>query len=438
MLSNAGRARARPFFCDMAETTDIIEDSASEPELLPQRGPNGLRALRNRDYAFFWAGLIVSATGLWMQSVALGWLVFDLTKSQLYLGIVSAAATLPVLFLTLPAGVLADRISKRVIVLTTQTTAAVLALLLAALAYSGAIQPWHIIVFAAVNGCVNALDVPARQSMVMELVGKEDLLNAVALNSSAFNLARVAGPAIAGVIIAASGAAFCFLLNGISYVAVIAALLVVRSTRFRTASESKPVQTEIVEGLRYARSNSLISGILLMTGIMSVFALQYASQMPALAEGVLKVGPKGLGMLVSGAGLGALAAALSVAAIGHLFRQQSMMLVGSLLAPIGILLLSMTRSYHLSVACMVVIGFGMMLFLAVSNSVVQIASPDNMRGRIISLRTLVFMGLAPFGALQVGVMAEYLGVQPALRYGALICIIAAVYFALRHRHSQPA
>jgi len=359
--------------------------------------------------------------------------VFDLTRSQLYLGIVSAAGTLPILLLTLPGGVVADRLNKRKIVIATQTAAAVLALLLSALAYSGGIKPWHIVIFAVLNGCVNAMDMPARQAMVMELVGKNDLLNAVALTSSAFNAARIVGPAVAGVIIAASGAAFCFFINGVSYAAVIVALIMVRSTKFRTASESKPVLAEIVEGLRYARGNARIRGILLMTSIMSIFAMQYASQMPALAKGVLGVGPKGLGMLVSAAGIGALAAGVTVAAVGHLLKQRTMMVSGSLVAPAGIILLSATRSYPLSVACLVVIGFGMMLFMMVSSSTVQIASPDAMRGRLLSLRTLLFSGVAPIGALQVGVMAQYLGVQPALRCGAFVCAAAALYFAVGSR-----
>lgn len=411
----------------MTDTANSIEG----PDIAPWRGPAGLRALRNRDYALFWAGLIVSATGSWMQNVAQGWLVFDMTHSQLYLGIVSAAGTLPVLLLALPGGVVADRFNKRKIVLATQSAAAILALLLSALAYSGFIQPWHIVIFAVLSGCVNAMDVPARQTMIVELVGKEDLLNAVALNSSAFNMARIVGPALAGIILAVSGPAFCFLLNGISYVAVIVALIVVRSTEFRTASEIKPVVAEIVDGLRYAGKNPLIRDVLVMTAVMSIFALQYPSQMPAFAKGVLDVGPKGLGMLVSGAGIGALAAALFVATLGHKLRQQTMMTFGTLIVPGGVIALSLTRSLVLSIGCLVVTGFGMMLFLAVSNSVVQMASPDEMRGRIISLRTLVFMGLAPIGALIVGVMAQNLGVQPALRYGAYVCAVAAIYYSIR-------
>lgn len=415
----------------MTDTTDTVEGGIEEPELAPWKGPVGLRALRSRDFALFWAGMIVSVTGTWMQMLAQGWLVFELTHSQLYLGIVSAAGTLPIMLLTLPGGVVADRLNKRKIVITTQTAAAVLALLLSALAYSGAIKPWHIVIFAVLNGCVNAIDMPARQSMVMELVGRNDLVNAVALTSSAFNAARIVGPAIAGLIVAAGGAASCFFINGVSYAAVIVALIMVRSTQFRTASNVKPVLSEIVEGLRYARGNALIRSVLVMTAMMSIFAMQYASQMPALAKGVLGVGPKGLGMLVSAAGIGALAAGAAVAGLGHLLKQRTMVVTGSLVAPTGIILLSVTHSYPLSVACLAVIGFGTMLFMTVSNSMVQMATPDTMRGRLLSLRTLLFSGVAPLGALQIGAMAQYWGVQPALRFGAIVCGLAALHFAVR-------
>jgi MFS family permease len=191
------------------------------------------------------------------------------------------------------------------------------------------------------------------------------------------------------------------------------------------------VLEEIRLGLRYVRENPMIRSALLMTAVMSIFVMQYPSQMPAFAREVLGAGPQGLGMLVSGAGVGALLAALSVAALGHLFRQETMMMAGSLITPAGIIMLGCTQSLPVSVGCLVVVGFGAMLFLAVSNSLVQMKSPDNMRGRIVSLRTVVFMGLAPIGALLVGVMAQYLGVQPALRYGAFVSAAAAAYFALK-------
>lgn len=415
----------------MSDCTDAAETTDEGTEPRAWRGPAALRALRHRDFSLFWCGLLVSATGSWMQNVAQGWLVFDLTHSKFYLGLVGAMGTLPVLLLTLPSGVIADRFNKRKITIVTQSAAMVLAFALAALAYTGVIEPWHIVAIAALSGAVNALDIPARQSLTIELVGKEDLLNAVALNSSAFNGARIVGPAVAGVILATSGAAACFLFNGISYLAVIVGLAMIRSSRLRAGSSAKPMLAEIREGLHFARGHALIRDLLLMTAVASIFALQYSTLMPALAKDVLGVGPEGLGILMAAAGLGALSAALAVAGIGHRFRQGTIVTVGSILAPVGLVALSMSHSYPVSIVCLVLVGFGMMMFLAVSNSIVQTASPDALRGRMLSVRTLVFMGLAPIGSLQIGVAAQYLGVQPSLRIGGMICIVAAVCFAVR-------
>jgi len=392
---------------------------------------NALRVLSNKDYALYWVGLLVSATGSWMQNVAQGWLVFDLTGSKLYLGIVGAAGTLPMLFLTLPGGVIADRFNKRRITILTQSLAMIQALILGLLTVTGLVKPWHIVLLAAFMGLVNSLDVPARQAMTVEIVGREDLLSAVALNSSAFNGARILGPAIAGVIVGATGAGMCFLINAASYLAVIVSLLIIRPKPLGGTARDVPMISQIREGLAYARRNSEIRDLLLLTGIASIFGLQYGTLIPALAKEVLKVGPEKFGILVSAAGVGSVVAALTIAGLGHLFLPRKIVALGSIVAPMGIVALSLTRQYVLSVACLVVIGFGMMLFLAVSNSIVQVASPDELRGRILSLRTLVFMGVAPIGSLQVGWLAQHFGVQTSLAIGGLLCLVSALYFALK-------
>lgn len=393
--------------------------------------PSALRVLSNRDYALYWVGLLISATGSWMQNVAQGWLVFDLTGSKLYLGIVGAAGTLPMLFLALPGGVIADRFNKRRITILTQFLAMLQALVLGLLTVTGLIKPWHIVALASFMGLVNSLDVPARQAMTVEIVGKADLLSAVALNSSAFNGARILGPAVAGVIVGVSGAGVCFLVNAASYLAVIVSLFIIRPTPLGATSRDVGMISQIREGLAYARRNSLIRDLLLLTGIASVFGLQYGTLIPALAKEVLKVGPERFGILVSSAGVGSVVAAVSVAALGHLFSPRRVVAVGSILAPLGIVALSLTRQYLLAATCLVVIGFGMMLFLAVSNSLVQVAAPDELRGRILSLRTLVFMGVAPIGSLQVGWLAQHFGVQTSLTIGGVFCLISALYFALK-------
>ncbi len=392
---------------------------------------SALRVLSNRDYALYWVGLLISATGSWMQNVAQGWLVFDLTGSKLYLGIVGAAGTLPMLFLALPGGVIADRFNKRRITILTQFLAMLQALVLGLLTVTGLIKPWHIVALASFMGLVNSLDVPARQAMTVEIVGKADLLSAVALNSSAFNGARILGPAVAGVIVGVSGAGVCFLINAASYLAVIVSLFIMHPTPLGAKSRDIGMISQIREGLAYARRNSLIRDLLLLTGIASVFGLQYGTLIPALAKEVLKVGPERFGILVSSAGVGSVVAAVLVAALGYLFSPRKVVAVGSILAPLGIIALSLTRQYLIAATCLVVIGFGMMLFLAVSNSLVQVASPDELRGRILSLRTLVFMGVAPIGALQVGWLAQHFGVQTSLAIGGVFCLISGLYFALK-------
>jgi MFS family permease len=409
---------------------------AHTPKPRARRAPNALRALRNRDYALYWSGLLISATGSWMQMVAQGWLVFDLTHSKLYLGVVGAAGTLPLLFLTLPGGVIADRFNKRRITIFTQTLATVQALILGLLAVSHLIRPWHIVLLAVFSGLINSLDIPARQAMTVEIVGKRDLLNAVALNSSAFNGARVIGPALAGILVAVSGAGGCFLINAASYLGVIVSLLIIRPKPLRASSREVSMLAQIREGLGYSRRNAVIRDMLILTGVASIFGLQYGTMMPALAKEVLRVGPQGLGGMMSAAGVGAVAAALSIAAIGHRFVPGRIVALGSILAPAGLVALSMTRSYPVSIACLVFVGFGMMLFLAVSNSIVQVASPDELRGRILSVRTLVFMGLSPFGSLQIGWLAQQFGVQRSLLIGGLSCLATGLYFALRPGHSE--
>lgn len=361
-----------------------------------------------------------------MQSVAQGWLVYELTGSKIMLGTVTFVGTLPVFFTTLHAGVIADRFDKRRIVIVTQTLAMVQAGILAALALSGHIHVWHILVLSAFAGLVNAFDVPARQAMTIELVGKEDLLSAVSLNSSAFNSSRIIGPAIAGVILAVSSAGMCFLVNSISFLAIIFMLLVIHPVRSKASGSEESMVAQIREGLNYVRTNRLVLDLMIMTAVGSLFALQYSTLMPALAKNVLKAGPAGYGVLVSAAGWGALAAALSVAALGHLFKQGKIVVWGSLIVPFGLVALALSQNYHLSLFCMVVIGFGMMLFLAVSNSLIQLAPPDELRGRVLSVRTMVFMGLAPFGALLTGALAQYAGVRIAIVIGAVIFLATTI------------
>jgi MFS family permease len=271
---------------------------------------------------------------------------------------------------------------------------------------------------------------PARQAMTIELVGKEDLLTAVSLNSSAFNISRIIGPAIAGLILAASNAGICFLVNAVSFLAIIFMLIVIRPAASRTSGREESMAAQIREGLAYIRGNRLVLDVMVMTGVGGLFAFQYATLMPALARDVLHGGPGTLGALVSAAGAGALTAAVSVAALGHLFKQGKIVVLGSLIVPLGLSALAMSENLHFSIGCMVVTGFGMMLFLAVSNSLIQMMPPEHLRGRVLSVRTLVFIGFAPAGALLIGILAQYAGVRAAILAGAGVFLVTTIAIVL--------
>lgn len=393
------------------------------------RVPVALRSLRHTSFSLFWFAQIISTTGTWMQGLALSWLVFTLTGSPLYLGFAATAGTLPTLLLSLPSGVLADRFSKRRIVIVTQALAMIQAAILAILTYTGLIEVWHILALALFIGAVNAVDIPTRQSMVIELVGREDLLNAISLNSAVFNVTRLIGPALAGLVVAGYGAAACFTINCVSYLAAIAALLLMRYQPPPADTNPGSMIQQIRQGLDYIARDRPVRDLLILTGVASVFVMQYGTQIPAFALEVFDVGAEGQGILMSAAGLGALIAAAAVAAFGHRYHQSRIVLLGALIIPVGLIGFSLAPTYYTAIACLVVAGFGVMSFLAVSNSIIQASSPDALRGRVASVRAFVFMGFAPFGALLTGLVAEYAGIRQSVLAGGLVFLVAAMHFA---------
>lgn len=415
----------------MTETDEIHAVTIEHHDERVWQLPRAVRALGHRDFSIFWVGQIISNCGTWMQGLALGWLLFEITGSKLQLGALGMASALPVLFLSLPLGVIADRFDKRKITVITQSLAMLQALVLAGLTLSGRIEVWHVYTLAVFLGCVSAIDIPARQSMVIELVGKEDLLNAVSLNSAVFNVTRIIGPAVAGAIVAYYDTGICFLINGLSYIAVIISLLIIRPKSLGVCYNGESMLAQICEGLHHVRREPLVLNLLFLTAVASIFAMQYQTQMPAFAVEVYKVGAKGQGMLMSAAGLGALSAAAAVAAFGHRYRQGTIITFGSLLAPVGLMAFALAPNFLIALVCLVVTGFGVMTFFAVSNSLIQTSSPDGLRGRIMSARTFVFMGLAPFGAMQIGVCAQYFGVREAVLIGGAMFFLTSLYVALR-------
>ena len=359
-----------------------------------------------------------------MQNAAQGWLVYDLTKSPLYLGIVGALGSLPVLLFSLPAGVIADRYSKHRILFVTQTLAALQAGVLALLVYLRVVEVWHVMALAVLLGMINAFDMPTRQSMVLELVEREDIFNAVALNSSAFNAGRVIGPSVAGVLLAAAGMAGCFLINAISFLPLIVILTTIRARPPRAVTEGSML-AHIGSGVKWVRGQPVAMALLALTGISSLFAMPYATLMPLFAREVFHTGPQGYGFLMSAPALGSLTAAVAMAKEGHRYRIGAITVLGSFLFPVALLLLAAAPSYAVAVIFLFMVGLGMMSFNTTSNTMLQKDPPDELRGRVMGLRAFVFAGMAPLGNLQMGAAAQWLGPKWAVAIGGLVCLVTA-------------
>jgi len=361
-----------------------------------------------------------------MQIAAQGWLVYDLTKSPLYLGIVGACGSFPILLFSLPAGVIADRFSKHRIVFITQSFAAIQAGVLALLVYTGVVRVWHVMLMASLLGVVNALDMPSRQSMVMELVVREDIFNAVSLNSSAFNSGRVIGPSIAGVLLAARGVGMsgCFFINALSFLPLIVILATIRPRPPRPEMDGSMLK-HIGGGVQWVRSQPVAMALLAITGAASLFAMPYVMLMPLFALEIFHTGPRGYGFLMSAPAIGSLLAAGAMTALGHRFRLGGITVVGSFLFPVALLLLAIAPSYVIAVMFLFLVGLGMMSFNTTSNTVLQKSPPDELRGRVMGLRAFVFAGMAPLGNLQIGASAQWLGPRWAVAVGGLVCLLTA-------------
>ena len=395
-------------------------------------------ALYVRDFRIFWIGQLISFSGTWMQSTAQGWLVYSLTKSPLYLGIVATAASLPVLLFTLIGGVVADRLSKRTLLITTQTLSMVPALSLAILINLEVVTVWQIVFFAALLGTVNAFDVPARQSFLVDMVQKGRLMNAIALNSAAFNGARIMGPVIAGITIAAIGVAACFYVNAVSFLAAIVALLMIKTRSTGDGKKSvKPMGEDrrlhmsillddLSEGLRYVKGEKNVFRIMSLVALFSLFGIPFVTLLPVFAEDILMVGPRGLGILAGSSGVGSLAAALFIAFRGEIEKKGMFMSGAGVLFGVSLLFFSISRDYHVSMAILVLAGLGMVSFLAVANTFIQLTVPDVLRGRVMSVYALVFLGIAPMGNAVMGTIANEVGTDKAVSIGSSLCIVAVL------------
>ena len=384
--------------------------------------------MHHRNFQLFFSGQLVSLIGTWMQNIAESWLVYRKTGSALKLGAVGFASQIPVFLVAPLGGIVADRFNRRRIVICTQISSMILALIFAALTLTGVIQVWHIFVLAALLGVVNAFDIPARQSFLVDMVGKEDLMNAIALNSTMFNGARIIGPAIAGVLVARIGEGWCFLANGLSYIAVISGLFMMRVTRPARLASHGPALAHLIEGYRFARHTTPIRSLLLLLGLVSLVAMPYTVLMPVFADQILHGGARGLGILMGATGVGAMLGALTLATrsgVVGLGRWVAFSCGG-----FGFFLVLFSFSHHfwLSAALLLPVGFCMMLGMSSSNTLIQAMTPDHLRGRVMAMYTMMFMGMAPFGSLFAGAVAEHLGASLTVSVGAVACIGAAFLF----------
>ncbi len=389
------------------------------------------RALRHRNFQLFFAGQLVSLIGTWMQSVAQSWLIYRLTQSPWLLGLAGFAGQAPIFVLATVGGAVADRRQRRDVLIATQAVSMVLAFGLAAITLSGHVRIWEIFALAAGLGCVNAFDIPTRQSFIVEMVGKEDLGNAIALNSSMFNGARLLGPSIAGVLVATIGEGWCFLVNGVSFLAVIAGLLAIRVADRRIPSLSLHPLAHAAEGFRFVARAGPVRAILALLAVVSLMGTPYTVLLPVLAGEVLHGGAKAFGVLTGASGLGAILGALLLAGRRGVQGLGRWIAAAAGSFGLGLVLFSLSRSLWLSAALLVPAGGAMMVQMASSNTMLQTMAPDALRGRIIALYAMTLMGMATVGSLLAGALATRVGSPSTIALGGAASIVAAAVFATR-------
>jgi MFS family permease len=383
-------------------------------------------ALRHRNFRLFFSGQLVSLIGTWMQNTAQSWLVWDMTHSPRLLGLVTAVSSAPMLLFSIWGGSIADQHSKRKIVMWTQIAMMILAFTFAGLVWTKHVTTAVILVVAALRGLAVAFDMPARQAFMVEMTSREDLMNAISLNSSIVNGARVIGPSIAGFLIVRVGMAMCFFLDGLSYLAVIAGLRMMRLPKFVKPERTGSGWAHILEGFAYVWGHRRMRTLLILFSVVGVFGWSYSVLLPAFATDVLKTGAGGYGALLSANGIGALVGALTVASIGHRVNRRFLVFGGLWIFSAMLLLLAFVHHFYLALAFLAVGGWGMMLFFSTINTMLQIDASDKMRGRVMGIWALIFGGMMPVGGLEAGILSHLLGVPWTVAIGALVCALAAL------------
>jgi MFS family permease len=406
-------------------------EATSEAE--PSAGvSHAWRALRHRNFRLFFGGQTISLIGTWMTRVATGWLVYRLTGSALLLGTISFAGQIPSFLLAPFAGVMVDRLDKRQVLVWTQTLSMVQSLALAALTLSGHITIPVLLALSVMQGCINTFDMPGRQSFMVKMVDdKRDLQNAIAINSSMVNVARLIGPSLAGMLIAVSSEGWCFLIDGISYIAVIASLLLMRLHGPVVKRAATSMLTELRAGWTYVAEFLPIRTILLLFALVSLMGMPIVVLMPIFAKVVLRGGPHTLGFLMAAMGLGALISALSLAARRNVRGLVRMIFISTAVFGAGLIGFGLSRVFWLSMLMAFIAGMGMMQGMAASNTVIQTIVTEDKRGRVMSYYTMAFMGMAPFGSLLAGGMAHNFGAPWTVTVNGAVVLLGAAWFATR-------
>lgn len=428
--------------------TSIPESAPASPNAAPSRKLNWQvagRALRHRNFQLFFGGQLISLIGTWMQTVAQSWLVYRLTGSGLLLGSVGFASQIPVFLIAPLGGITADRSNRQRVVIATQVASMVLAIILAALTLTHKVHVWHIFILAALLGVVNAFDIPGRQAFLVDMVGKEDLMNAIALNSSMFNGARVIGPAVAGVLVARLGEGWCFFVNGVSYIAVIAGLLMMNVHAPARASAHTSPMEHIIEGFQFVNRTAPIRALMILLGLVSVTGMPYVVLMPIFADKILHqggqelasligshdLGAVRLGILMGAAGVGALLGALTLAVRTGVKGLGTWVSVCCAGFGISLILFAFSKSFWLSVLLLLPVGYFIMLQMASSNTLIQVMVPDALRGRTMAVYSMMFMGMAPIGALLGGALSDRLGAPWTVAIGGFASVLGAWWFSIQ-------
>ena len=397
-------------------------------ELAPSRVPHTFRALRHRNFRLFIGGQIVSLIGTWMQNVAQSWLVYRLTHSELLLGTAWFCAQIAVFALGPLGGIAADRFSRRKVVIVTQTLSMLQAFALAALTLSGRVQVWHVLALAGLLGVINAFDMPGRQALVIQMTSKDDLINAISLNSAVFNAARVVGPAVAGLLLAVVGEGTCFLINGFSFLAVILSLTAMRLPPFTPAAHVGMWQ-HLVDGFRYAANHSAVRRVLALMGAATLAGMPGLVLMPFFADDIFHRGSRGLGILMGAMGTGAVIGTLTLARRTRLSGLGNVMVFSGLITGICYLAFAFSPSYYLSLAVMPLIGYSVMRQMASANTTIQTLIPDEYRGRIMAMYSMTVVGLGPFGSLAAGALAGRFGARATMGAGGVLALASSFIFA---------